>query len=344
MFSQARFGLRLPSLLLLLAAPAGAAEIGGTVFIDGNVSGTRQNGETGLSNILVSLRWDGGNGIFGDAGDTVTTQTSDAAGAYNFTGVAAGNYRVDVATPDRPPGLTVTAGSSPLEFPGVTGVQIITTAHIPMSSTGVNLTLWTVNEADPGSTLLPRSPAGAPRLFCFTDYTSNTVQFIDYGQLVWTDSGGNVQTFPGGDETNAESLAIDTRNGDMYIIVNGPDAAIDPVLFKVNLYNLRPNPAGGQLMLTRVGRVENTGGVATKVEGIAFDEPNNLIYAVNTEGNRRPGALSHHQSSHGCLDRPRPHLWCRSIPHTDRRPRSGAGLQWRAAGRGRHLLRLRSDG
>ncbi len=284
------FGSSRPALTaaLLLAAPLPlmAAQIGGRVFLDGNRNALLNTGEPGMPIITITLTWAGNDGNFNTTGGNQTyTQVTDGNGNYNFTGLPAGNFRADLDDATLPVGLAVVPGVDPITFIGVTAAQVINTAHYALVSNGLNLTLWTVNEADPGSSL-PRSGSGSPRLFCFTNYAdqSGAHQFIDYGRLVWRDTNGVIQTFSGGDETNAESLAIDTRNGDAYIVVNPAGGALTvPVLFKVNLFSLRPNAA--QVELIRIGEVRNSASVAASdIEGIAFDEPANLIYAVNTEG------------------------------------------------------------
>ena len=284
------FGSARPALsaALLLAAPLPlmAAQIGGKVFLDGNRNALLNTGEPGMNTITVRLTWAGPDGNFNTAGDNQTfTQVTDVNGNYNFTGLSAGNFRADLDDATLPVGLAVVAGVDPITFNGVTAAQVITTAHYALVSNGLNLTLWTVNEADPGN-VLPRSGAGSPRLFCFTDYAdqSGAHQFLDYGRLVWRDTNGVIQTFAGGDETNAESLAIDTSTGDAYIVINPAIGGFTvPVLFKVNLFSLRPNAA--QVELVRIGEVRDSANVAASdIEGIAFDEPANLIYAVNTEG------------------------------------------------------------
>jgi cyclophilin family peptidyl-prolyl cis-trans isomerase/protocatechuate 3,4-dioxygenase beta subunit len=69
----------------------GLLSIGDTVFKDLNNDGMINDGETGIAGVKVEL--------LGETGDTaLKTATTDANGKYLFTGLAAGNYRVRIAS------------------------------------------------------------------------------------------------------------------------------------------------------------------------------------------------------------------------------------------------------
>jgi uncharacterized repeat protein (TIGR01451 family) len=67
--------------------------VGGTV-VDGDGNGTADFGEPALTNVTVTLLYAGTDGIFGTDDDTTTNTVTDANGAYSFTNLVPGNYRV----------------------------------------------------------------------------------------------------------------------------------------------------------------------------------------------------------------------------------------------------------
>ena len=73
--------------------------VNGTAFDDQNNNGIN-NGEPGLSSLLVTLVWAGRDGVFGNGDDVTSTQTTTVGtGTYSFTGLRVGGYRVSTATP-----------------------------------------------------------------------------------------------------------------------------------------------------------------------------------------------------------------------------------------------------
>ncbi|SKB07238.1 Putative Ig domain-containing protein [Prosthecobacter debontii] len=77
--------------------------IGNLVWNDANDNGLYDNGESGISNVLVEL-WSPGadnaiGGTSGNADTKVASTTTTNGGAYSFTGVTAGKYFVKVPTP-----------------------------------------------------------------------------------------------------------------------------------------------------------------------------------------------------------------------------------------------------
>jgi hypothetical protein len=101
--------------------PAPAAEIHGTVYNDANANRQRNTGEAGLAGwtVYLDLNHDGRL----DEGDPVTT--SDASGAYSFTGLPAGTYTVMEVPPagwfETSPGTPATAEPDPSHFLQRTG-------------------------------------------------------------------------------------------------------------------------------------------------------------------------------------------------------------------------------
>jgi len=74
------------------STPAGA--IGDFVWFDLNGNGIQERGESGLANVTVAL--------YRADGQLVQTTTTDVNGTYQFTGVPAGDYYLQVVTPQQP--------------------------------------------------------------------------------------------------------------------------------------------------------------------------------------------------------------------------------------------------
>jgi hypothetical protein len=85
-------------------ALAAAATVSGVKFNDANGNGVRDTGEAGLSGVTIRVT---------DATGTVLTRTTDASGAFSFTGLAAGTYVVSEVVPG---GFTQTAPAAPGTF------------------------------------------------------------------------------------------------------------------------------------------------------------------------------------------------------------------------------------
>ena len=97
------------------------ASIGDEVFEDVNGNGVRDGGEAGIAGVTVALIDDtNGNGVIDGGESALATTTTDANGGYQFTGLEAGDYIVDVdappdfdlTTPPEPRPVTVTAGET----------------------------------------------------------------------------------------------------------------------------------------------------------------------------------------------------------------------------------------
>lgn len=94
------FGLRRP--------PGGS--IGDTVFNDNNSNGIQDQGESGIANVTLTLR-------NANNGQVVGTTTTNNNGNYIFTGLALGNYTVEVAPPNNLTATTNTTLSANLTQP-----------------------------------------------------------------------------------------------------------------------------------------------------------------------------------------------------------------------------------
>jgi hypothetical protein len=75
--------------------PAGTASVGNRVWYDMDNNGLQDAGELGVSGVTVTLRDAGPDGIFGNGDDVLRTNTTNALGDFSFTGLPAGNYRIE---------------------------------------------------------------------------------------------------------------------------------------------------------------------------------------------------------------------------------------------------------
>ncbi|MBI3943433.1 MAG: carboxypeptidase regulatory-like domain-containing protein, partial [Chloroflexi bacterium] len=89
--------------------------IGDFVWYDANSNGLQDDGATGIGGVKVNLTNLGPDNTYGTADDTTyPAQTTDVNGAYLFTGLPAGKYRVDVDESTLPPGLGLTTNNEPM--------------------------------------------------------------------------------------------------------------------------------------------------------------------------------------------------------------------------------------
>lgn len=77
---------------------AGTGSIGDLVYFDRNGDGTRgvPTDERGIAGVELTLTFAGPNGIIGDADDIAIVHVADTDGGYDFTGLPAGDYTVEV--------------------------------------------------------------------------------------------------------------------------------------------------------------------------------------------------------------------------------------------------------
>ena len=89
------------------------ATIGDAVWQDANGDGLQNAGESGIAGVVVRLAHAGPDGELGTADDVQAALTSsDAAGGYDFGGLAPGWYRVVVDVSSAPAGMAVTNRST----------------------------------------------------------------------------------------------------------------------------------------------------------------------------------------------------------------------------------------
>jgi uncharacterized repeat protein (TIGR01451 family) len=95
------------------ARTPGTGSIGRRVWLDANRDGVQNPSEDGIPNVTLNLRSPGPDGILGNGDDvTVASATTDANGYYIFTGLAAGDYYVDLVGATLPAGLAPTVGTT----------------------------------------------------------------------------------------------------------------------------------------------------------------------------------------------------------------------------------------
>ena len=101
--------------------PPTQGSIGDTVFADINGNGTQDEGEPGVSGVLIRLIRPGEDGVFGTPDDQITEQNTDntttvafnenTPGQYTFDNLPPGNYQVEMVLPD---GSVLTTGANPI--------------------------------------------------------------------------------------------------------------------------------------------------------------------------------------------------------------------------------------
>ena len=100
--------------------------LGDFVWLDLNADGIPDPGEPGFANVDVTLLFAGLDGIFFTGDDVTLTTTTDANGAYSFTNLLDGDYRVSVDNTDLPTSVTQTAETDdgPNTIPGTAEMSI----------------------------------------------------------------------------------------------------------------------------------------------------------------------------------------------------------------------------
>ncbi|MFK8012784.1 MAG: SdrD B-like domain-containing protein, partial [Marinicellaceae bacterium] len=87
---------------------SGTASIGDYVWIDSNADGVQDNNESGIQSVALNLYNPGPDGVIGGGDDIlVATTATDVFGSYDFQGLDAGSYYVDVDDSTLPAGLTL---------------------------------------------------------------------------------------------------------------------------------------------------------------------------------------------------------------------------------------------
>jgi len=87
---------------------SGTATIGDYVWFDNNADGIQDNNESGIQSVTLELYQPGADGIIGNGDDVlIATTNTDVFGNYDFQGLDAGNYYVEVDETTLPSGLVL---------------------------------------------------------------------------------------------------------------------------------------------------------------------------------------------------------------------------------------------
>jgi large repetitive protein len=170
--------LRLESLETRRVLAAELGQIVGNVFRDLDNDGSRDAAEVGFAGLTVQLFRDTGNGSFEAAVDTlVSTDTTDANGAYNFNDLATSTYfvRRPAQTPTSGPyaGKKFTAATSGPIYPSALKT-VIDSFDAPASQTAA---VDTSNDNIPGTSLasgLPTSHTIGGEREIITNFTGSS--------------------------------------------------------------------------------------------------------------------------------------------------------------------------
>ena len=125
-----------------------SSSIGDLVWNDLDADGIIDGGEPGIPGVTVDLTWAGPDATF-DTGDEVSypPQTTDGSGAYDFTGLPSGLFRVDVDSTTVPLGATLTTTSDPLDV-NVTSGEDFNTADFGYRFPALGDVVWVDVDGD----------------------------------------------------------------------------------------------------------------------------------------------------------------------------------------------------
>ncbi len=177
----------------------GFATIGDLVFLDANGNGSRDAGESGIGGVSLSL--------FDSGGSLLATTMTAADGRYSFSGLAAGDYTVEVTdTVGLLVGFNLSAGSNPTATITVVAGDNHDSAdfgYAPGAGLGtIGNLVWHDKNGD-GS-----HDPGEPGIEGVT-------------VALWLDSNNNSTVEPGVDNLVRE--AITDRNGEYYFLALPPE-------------------------------------------------------------------------------------------------------------------------
>jgi len=98
------------------ALPIGSATISGRIWNDLDGDGMQDAAELGIAHVTISLEEAGSDGVLGTGDEVVyPPRITDGDGRYEFTGLPAGLYRIEVNESTLPAGYVLTTGREPLE-------------------------------------------------------------------------------------------------------------------------------------------------------------------------------------------------------------------------------------
>jgi len=147
------------------------ASLGDFVWEDLNGNGVQETGEPGFANVAVALIGAGRDRTFGTSDDTSATATTNGSGAYSFTNLQPGLYRVRFT---RPNGYAFTLGDAP-------AATDATDSDVP---SGVSATATTITiDLDSGENDLT--------------WDAGLYQLLSLGNRVWEDTNNDGQLSAG---------------------------------------------------------------------------------------------------------------------------------------------------
>ncbi|MEC4813301.1 MAG: SdrD B-like domain-containing protein [Scytonema sp. PMC 1069.18] len=130
--------------------------IGDTVFNDTNGNNVQDPGETGISNVTLTLTAPGPDGQLGTPDDTTQTTTTDNNGNYRFNNLPPGTYRVAVTS--APPGIPTLTQPNPVTLTANQTIDTVDFGFQPGNSS-IGDTVFNDtngnNVQDPGETGIP---------------------------------------------------------------------------------------------------------------------------------------------------------------------------------------------
>ena len=112
--------------------------IGDFVWLDADRDGVQDGAEVGLAGVDLDLYLDDGDGVFNAGSDTlVASTTTGLDGLYRFSGLAAGQYFVDLDATTLPSGVSATPGTSdPTALISLSSGEVYLEADFGYGSTG----------------------------------------------------------------------------------------------------------------------------------------------------------------------------------------------------------------
>ena len=176
--------------------------IGDRVWNDANGDGVQDVGEVGINGVTVDLIDDlNGNGVIDGGEPVLGTQTTAGDGDYDFTGLSAGDYIVDVTdTGNVLTGFTLTT-TDPWAVTGLTAGQDYDLADFGYQEEEQELDLWLVKTVDNST---PNLGGNVVFTITVTNDGPNTATNVAVGDIlpsgltyVSDDGGGNYDNISG---------------------------------------------------------------------------------------------------------------------------------------------------
>jgi uncharacterized repeat protein (TIGR01451 family) len=273
----------------------GNVSIGDFVWNDINRNGLQDGGsEVGLDGVTVNLTWAGLDGSLATTSDNLTfSQVTSGGGAYNFTGLPAGTYQVNLDTNTLPSGYLMTT-SSPLTLTNLAAGTHITTADFGAAAGAtIGDYVWNDMNADGDQNT---NESGLPGIRVYIDSNGDESYQVGEPQAV-TDASGHylingltaetyavrvdANTVPGGYSltTNNISLSVTLEAGQNYTSADFG--------YKVNaLVITKTSSAGGKVApngdITYTMTVTNNSGAIQTGITVSDSAPAGTSYKANT--------------------------------------------------------------